>query len=124
MQDGGPDLADYRGPCLRAWLATVGGDFKDRLVFAFAGIGRPEKFVISLKQAGAIVTGTQFFADHHAFQPGEIDALKVKAGAAQLITTEKDFVRLSAPERAGVAVLKVTARFEDDVALLLNRLTP
>lgn len=124
MGDGRPDLADYRGPCLRARLTIRGGDFKGRAVFAFAGIGRPEKFVASLKETGAIVTGTQFFPDHHVFSAKDISALKARAGEAALVTTEKDFVRLAERDRAGITVLSVQARFDDETALdaLLARL--
>ena len=124
MRDGNPDLAGYGGPRLRARLLADGNDFKDRRVFAFAGIGRPEKFVASLKEAGAIVTGAQFFADHHPFTTEEIAALKVRAGDALLVTTEKDFVRLDEGSRGGVAVLSVLARFDNENALdaLLTRL--
>jgi tetraacyldisaccharide 4'-kinase len=117
MGDGSPDLHDFRGPVLRAKLAAEGEEFRGRHVFAFAGIGRPEKFVASLEKTGAIVTGTQFFADHHPYRDGEIAALKARAGDAQIVTTEKDFVRLSPPDRAGIAVLPVRAIF-DDMALL------
>jgi tetraacyldisaccharide 4'-kinase len=117
MNTGNPVLQGYKGPVLRARLNAQSEAFKGRHVFAFAGIGRPEKFVTSLKQAGAIVTGAQFFADHHPFRPGEIAALKARAGTAQLVTTEKDFARLDARDRAGVAVLPVRAIFEDQTAL-------
>ena len=68
-------------------------------VFAFAGIGRPEKFVASLEEAGAIVTGTQFFADHHPSGAARSPRLKPRAGERSLVTTEKDFVRLD-PQRS------------------------
>ncbi|HEY4276360.1 MAG TPA: tetraacyldisaccharide 4'-kinase [Rhizomicrobium sp.] len=119
-----PDLAAYRGPVLQARLAVSGDMFARQRVFAFAGIGRPEKFVTSLKEAGAVVTGSRFFPDHHPFQPGEIDALKASAAGVQLVTTQKDFVRLTAQDRKDVAVLPVEAHFADTVALdaLLARL--
>ncbi len=119
-----PGLAGYRGPILRARLAVLGNAFAGRQVFAFAGIGRPEKFVASLQEAGAVVTGSRFFSDHHPFQPGEIAALKVAASGAQLVTTQKDFVRLAPEERPGIAVLPVEARFEGAATLdaLLARL--
>lgn len=124
MQDGHPDLAGYRGPCLQARLVATSNEFNGRPVFAFAGIGQPEKFVSSLKGVGAIVTGTQFFADHHPFTANEISALKARAGNAVPVTTEKDFVRLAERDRAGIAVLSVQARFDDEAALdaLLARL--
>ena len=124
MNGGEPDLGGYRGPVLRARLAPVGDGLRGQQVFAFAGIGRPAKFVASLEEAGAIVTGTQFFADHHPFRHGEIAALKSRAGAARLVTTEKDFVRLDAEDRAGIVTLPVRAAFETEAALdrLLDRI--
>jgi tetraacyldisaccharide 4'-kinase len=124
MGNGNPDLGSYAGPVLRAQLDADGEAFRGRRVFAFAGIGRPEKFLASLEQSGAIVTGTQFFDDHHPYRDGEIAALKARAGNAQLITTEKDLVRLSAGDRAGIAILQVRAAFEDEGALdrLLDRI--
>jgi tetraacyldisaccharide 4'-kinase len=124
MQGGDPDLAGYPGPRLHARLMAKDNDFKGKAVFAFAGIGRPEKFLSSLKDAGAIVTGTQFFADHHPFTAEEISALKARAGDALLVTTEKDLVRLGGKDRADVSALPVEACFDDEPALnaLLVRL--
>ncbi len=124
MGHGNPDLGGYQGPLLGAGLVPEGDGLKGKRVFAFAGIGRPEKFVATLKTAGALVTGSQFFADHHPFEPGEIAALRARADSAQLVTTEKDFVRLKERDRAGMAVLKVQARFDNPAALdaLLDRI--
>ena len=109
----GDPLPGFSGPVLRARLVADGARFAGKKVFAFAGIGRPEKFVKSLKESGAIVTGTQFFADHHPYSAAEIAALRQRAGDAMLVTTEKDFVRLDAQTRAGIDVLAVTAVFDD-----------
>jgi tetraacyldisaccharide 4'-kinase len=124
MNDGAPDLCGYSGPVLRARLAVGSNAFRGERVFAFAGIGGPEKFVASLGEAGAIVTGTQFFADHHPFRSGEIAVLKTRAGQARLVTTEKDYVRLDPQDRTGIAVLPVRAMFENEAALdhLLDRI--
>jgi len=124
MGHGNPDLGGYQGPVLNARLVPEGDFLRGKRVFAFAGIGRPEKFVATLKTAGALVMGSQFFADHHPFQPGEIAALRARADSAQLVTTEKDFVRLKERDRAGIAVLKVQARFDNPAALdaLLDRI--
>ena len=109
----GDALPGFAGPVLRARLVADGARFSGKKVFAFAGIGRPEKFIASLKEAGAIVTGTQFFADHHPYSAAEIAALRQRAGDAMLVTTEKDFVRLDAQMRAGIEVLAVTAVFDE-----------
>ena len=103
----------YAGPVLRARLVADGAHLSGKTVFAFAGIGRPEKFIASLNEVGAIVTGTQFFPDHHPYSAAEIAALRQRAGDAMLVTTEKDFVRLNAQMRAGIEVLTVTAVFDE-----------
>jgi tetraacyldisaccharide 4'-kinase len=97
---------------LRARLAADGANFKGQKVFAFAGIGRPEKFITSLQEAGAIVTGREFFPDHHPYSTVEITRLRLLAGDAVLVSTEKDFVRLEAADRRGIAVLPVAAAFD------------
>jgi tetraacyldisaccharide 4'-kinase len=124
MNGGKPDLGAYEGPVLRARLVPGANTLEGQRVFAFAGIGRPEKFVASLKETRAIVTGSQFFADHHVFRDGEISALKARAGGARLVTTEKDFVRLRERDRTEIAVLPVRAAFESGTALdqLLDRI--
>ncbi len=115
--NGSPDLEGFEGPVLRARLVADGAGFSQQSVFAFAGIGRPEKFVASLEESGALVTGSCFFADHHAYGEDEVEQLKVIAGETPLVTTEKDFVRLAVAQRQGIKVLKVAAVFEDDPAL-------
>jgi len=124
MGDGAPDLEGFAGPVLRARLAADGTALAGRRVFAFAGIGRPQKFVASLKEAGAIVTGTRFFADHHPYSPAEIAAFRAAAKDCLLVTTEKDLVRLSPDQRQGITALPVKAAFADASALnpLLDRL--
>jgi len=124
--DGSPDLLGFRGPVLRAHLKPDGAPFADKSVFAFAGIGRPEKFVASLEAGGAAVTGSCFFADHHPYHEDEILQLKAVAGDAMLVTTEKDFVRLTTSQREGIRVLKVAAVFDDPAVMagLLDSLAP
>jgi tetraacyldisaccharide 4'-kinase len=68
-------------------------------VFAFAGIERPERFFSDLTSAGWNVVGTKSFRDHHRFSKGDISrvaAAAKRAGAAIILTTEKDAVRLPA----------------------------
>jgi tetraacyldisaccharide 4'-kinase len=124
--DGMPGLQDFRGPVLRAHLKADGAAFAGKSVFAFAGIGRPEKFVASLEDSGAVVTGSCFFADHHAYGENEILELRAVAGDAVLVTTEKDFVRLSMSAREGIRVLKIAATFDDASAMdrLLDSAAP
>ena len=114
------DLQGFKGPVLRARLETEGAGFAGKRVFAFAGIGQPERFVASLRQAGATVAGSRFFADHHRYSHSDIAALRSEAKDALLVTTEKDFVRLAPEQRPGVEVLIVRILF--DQPQLLDRL--
>ncbi len=92
---------------------------------AFAGIGNPDKFYASLRDAGGEIAETRSFADHHSFQPDELRDLMETAQKhnLSLITTAKDHVRLKtmlcAPEAflARLAVLDVSLEFARPDAL-------
>ncbi|HEY5346784.1 MAG TPA: tetraacyldisaccharide 4'-kinase [Rhizomicrobium sp.] len=119
MGPGQPRLDGFNGPVLRAKLVADGAEFSGRRVYAFAGIGRPEKFLASLRDADAIIAGSRFFGDHHFYDPMELIALRTQALAASavLVTTEKDHARLAPEQRGGIAVLPVRAIFDDPDAL-------
>jgi len=123
---GAPDLAGYAGPVLRAWLAPLPNELAGRRVFAFAGIGRPQKFYETVKAAGAILTGTNDFGDHHVYDAQDLQGLRDQAKDALLVTTEKDLVRIPPERRTGITALAVEARFENPAALdaLLHKAVP
>jgi tetraacyldisaccharide 4'-kinase len=112
------ELAEIRGgpPPVPAMLVPLAAErFTGRRLFAFAGIGRPEKFFATLRGLGAELVGTRAFADHHRFRASEIGALRRAArhcGCA-LVTTAKDIVRLPSEARAGIEVLEVEIRWPD-----------
>ncbi|WP_027134176.1 tetraacyldisaccharide 4'-kinase [Geminicoccus roseus] len=83
---------------------------REGTTFAFAGIGRPEKFFDSLRAAGVQVVGTRAFPDHHRFTASELHDLRAvaKRNRARLVTTEKDLVRLSPADRSEIVTLSVT----------------
>ncbi len=120
------EAGEARIPILRARLepeAGVAQALAGRDVLAFAGIGRPEKFLATLGTIGARVATSRAFPDHHPYADGELRNLLREAEAAGLIlaTTEKDAVRLPAWFRreAGerLVVLPVTLAFADEAAL-------
>ncbi|MEE8247033.1 MAG: tetraacyldisaccharide 4'-kinase [Alphaproteobacteria bacterium] len=108
-------------PVLWAQLvpAPEGYRLADQAVVAFAGIGRPAKFFESLRNLGCRVLAAHAFPDHHRYQGDEVMALVEEAAAAgaRLVTTEKDYVRLSPEARPMVEVFPVTAEFADRDAL-------
>ena len=126
---GAPRLGETDLPVVHSQLASTNEkSWSGIRVVAFAGIGRPEKFFASLAALGAIVIEARPYGDHHVYTQSEIARLKAKARAenATLITTEKDFFRLTPAEREGIEVLRVRATFDDPARIdrLLQPLFP
>jgi tetraacyldisaccharide 4'-kinase len=127
--DGSPSLPGFSGLVLRARLSPVDAPgIGGQRVLAFAGIGRPAKFFATLRALGAQVVEERAYEDHHAYTASEFARLRARAKSAdaQLVTTEKDFVRLTPAERQDVRFIPVRAMFDDPAALdaLLDRIAP
>ncbi len=110
-------LKGFTKPILQARLEAVqpaSGKY-----VAFAGLARPEKFFDTLIALGVALEDMVPYPDHHPYSDDNLEFLQRLADerGAELITTEKDAARLSPEWRARVAVLPVTARFEDEAAL-------
>lgn len=95
---------------------------------AFAGIGHPEKFFDSLREQGVTLCATHPLEDHQPLDTRLITRLlaDAKAQNAQLVTTEKDAVRLPADLRGQVLSLPVRLTLADSAPLdaALARLFP
>ena len=113
-------------PVLRARLKpTRLKDWRKDPILAFAGIGHPDKFFATLKEAHAPVVRTLSFPDHYNY--GEVDAVKLMqiadAEKLRLVTTEKDLVRLSGKTgalgklRERLEAFHVIIEFENPVAI-------
>jgi len=76
--------------CDSRWLSVLPA-------IGFAGIARPSKFFATLKANGARLIASHAFGDHHRFTEKEAKRLLAEAEAkkAMLITTEKDWARLT-----------------------------
>jgi tetraacyldisaccharide 4'-kinase len=63
---------------------------------AFAGIAHPEGFFSQLREAGCDLQSTLVFSDHQDYSPEVLQKIDQAAGTVDyLLTTEKDFVKLS-----------------------------
>jgi tetraacyldisaccharide 4'-kinase len=82
-------------------------------VFAFSGIGRPEKFFASLRAMGADVVTARAFPDHHPYSAAEASGLLGEAAQMKAIavTTAKDQVRLPPAVQGHVTVFAIRLVF-------------
>jgi tetraacyldisaccharide 4'-kinase len=75
----------------------------------FCGIGQPERFVDTVRELGVNIVGTLFSDDHRLPSPQAFEAFAKRCqqqGAAMLLCTEKDTVKLS---RRGHLPLSIAA---------------
>ena len=79
-------------------------------VVAVAGIGRPSRFFGDLAAQGWQVASTLTFSDHHRFTQKDVDSIEAtarSAGAAAVLTTEKDAVKLERCRLDGLVVAAI-----------------
>lgn len=101
-------------------LAEVSLPIDPQPAIAFCGIARPERFFTALERKGFALREKAAFPDHHAYRPSDLKALRARAAreSVPLITTAKDFVRLSDSDRDGVVVARHETKVDDPAGLV------
>jgi tetraacyldisaccharide-1-P 4'-kinase len=73
-------------------------ELSGRRLLAASGIGNPSSFERTLADLGVVMVGHRVFPDHHPFTEEDLASLeaeRIRLNAAQVVTTEKDSVRIS-----------------------------
>jgi tetraacyldisaccharide 4'-kinase len=97
-------------------------------IYAFAGLGRPEKFYESLRLSGMSISGTKDFPDHHSYSASDLQELEMAAQKlnAKLVTTEKDAVKIDS-DHHDITVIKGDLKLQNlpelvqDITFSLNK---
>ena len=89
---------------------------KNRRVYGFAGIGNPPRFFKTLNDIGTDLVGEAHFADHHPYTDADLTQLYEEAmqSGAELVTTQKDWMRLPTDWRDRVLTVPVRIHFSAD----------
>ena len=90
-------------------------EFKDKKVVAFAGIGNPESFFNLLKDNKIDIIEEIKFPDHHKYSEQTLKNLinRSKENNTILLTTEKDYFRISENYQKNIDFLKIDVEIEN-----------
>jgi len=95
-------------------------EFENRKLISFAGIGNPENFFELLKLSRLNVIKEVSFPDHYDYSEKDLDKLidleeKYKA---KLVTTEKDYLRISPFYRRKFGMIPVEIKIDEEISFV------
>ena len=90
-------------------------EFQNKRIIAFAGIGNPQNFFDLLIENKLNIVETIKFPDHHKYSEKELVNLfnKIKDKNSILVTTEKDYFRMSENHKKNIKYLKIKIEIEN-----------
>ena len=86
----------------------------------FSGIGNPNNFRNTLIKNNFNIVDEIIFPDHYEYKHEDIDKIKLKAKKlnAKIITTEKDYVKLSAKDTDNIDFLEIDLKIKNEEDLI------
>ena len=97
-------------------------EFQNKKVVAFAGIGNPQNFFDLAIENKLDIAETIEFPDHHKYSEKELVNLsnKIKDKNSILVTTEKDYFRISEDHKKNIKYLKIEVEIENKNQFIEN----
>ena len=94
--------------------------FKNKNLFAFAGIGNPSNFFKFIKEKKLKLKKTQEFPDHYNYSSSELNELTffAKNNGLHLLTTEKDYLRFKNLKIKNISYLKINLKINKEKNLI------
>ena len=94
--------------------------FKDKKLFAIAGIGNPENFFQLLRENNLIIKKKLIFPDHYDFSKKEVQNIldHAKEKNYQVIMTEKDYFKIQDYKFDEIKYLKIEFKIDNQKKLL------
>tara|TARA_B100000686_G_C16743269_1_gene947914 strand:- start:327 stop:1259 length:933 start_codon:yes stop_codon:yes gene_type:complete len=91
-------------------------NFKNKKLIAFAGIGNPQNFFDFLKENYLNIVQEIHYPDHYEYKEKDLEDLSKLENKynAKLITTEKDYLRISPFLRKKFDYVKLELKFQDE----------
>ena len=86
----------------------------------FSGIGNPKNFMNILNKNNFKIIDQIIFSDHYNYKQEDIDFIKNRAKKinAEIITTEKDFVKISKFDNKNINLLEIELKIENEKKLI------
>lgn len=109
---------EIKKPLLQATISINKDDWavlKNKRLVAFAGLANPKKFFETLRLEDFNVQHTISFPDHHFYTEEELKSLQqtAKEYCADLVTTQKDWVRLPRNLQKNIHQLRIQLDYEE-----------
>ncbi len=75
-------------------------ELKGKKIYVFCGIANPEAFLATVGLVGANIVGSKIYDDHYNYTVNDVNDIyrdAAKSGAQMMLTTEKDYNKVSQP---------------------------
>ena len=97
-------------------------EFKNKKLIPFAGIGNPENFFQLLKDSHLNIVKEINFPDHYEYKQADLDNLVAMENKykAKLVTTEKDYLRISPFNRRRFEMLPIKVNIHEEKKFSLS----